>query len=222
MHYFARVLRFFSIFAENIFLSMQKTRNLLIDVARQLFAKRGFEDTTMNDIASESGKGRRTLYTYFSSKEEIYLAVIQNELDRLTKRLDEITHMDASPEKKMVQLIFAHLEAVKDAVYRNGNLRAEFFRDIWKVEAVRKDFDRNEIIMLRRIMNEGNDKGDFDIKNVKLMSVITHYCIKGCEVPYIYGRIVVASPEELYPYVRNLVHKSLSSERKEFVYGGKL
>lgn len=201
---------------------MQKTRNLLIDVARQLFAKRGFEDTTMNDIASESGKGRRTLYTYFSSKEEIYLAVIQNELDRLIKRLDEITHMDASPEKKMVQLIFAHLEAVKDAVYRNGNLRAEFFRDIWKVEAVRKDFDRNEIIMLRRIMNEGNDKGDFDIKNVKLMSVITHYCIKGCEVPYIYGRIVVASPEELYPYVRNLVHKSLSSERKEFVYGGKL
>lgn len=222
MHYSARVLRFFSIFAENKFLSMQKTRNLLIDVARQLFAKRGFEDTTMNDIASESGKGRRTLYTYFSSKEEIYLAVIQNELDRLTKRLDEITHMDASPEKKMVQLIFAHLEAVKDAVYRNGNLRAEFFRDIWKVEAVRKDFDRNEIIMLRRIMNEGNDKGDFDIKNVKLMSVITHYCIKGCEVPYIYGRIVVASPEELYPYVRNLVHKSLSSERKEFVYGGKL
>ncbi len=199
---------------------MQKTRSLLIDVARQLFAKRGYDATTMNDIAVESGKGRRTLYTYFSSKDEIYLAVIQNELEILTGRLDQITHMDASPEKKMVHLIFAHLEAVKDAVYRNGNLRAEFFRDIWKVEGVRKDFDRNEIIMIRRIMNEGNDKGDFDIKNVKLMAVITHYCIKGCEVPYIYGRIVVSSPEELYPYVKNLVHKALSSERTEFVYGG--
>lgn len=202
-------------------LTMQKTRDLLVDVARQLFAKRGFDDTTMNDIAEESGKGRRTLYTYFSSKEEIYLAVIENELKRLTERLEQITHMDASPEKKMVHLIFTHLEAVKDAVFRNGNLRAEFFRDIWKVEAVRKDFDRNEIIMIRRIMNEGNDKGDFDIKNVKLMAVITHYCIKGCEVPYIYGRIVVGSPEELFPYVRNLVHKALSSERKEFVYGGR-
>ena len=197
---------------------MQKTRDLLIDVARQLFAKRGFDDTTMNDIAEASGKGRRTLYVYFSSKEDIYLAVIQNELARLTKRLEEITYMDVAPEKKMVHLIFTHLEAVKDAVYRNGNLRAEFFRDIWKVEGVRKDFDRNEIVLLRRIMQEGNDRGEFDIKNVKLMAVITHYCIKGCEVPYIYGRIVVATPEDLLPHVYSLVHKALGTMRKDFTY----
>ena len=40
---------------------MQKTRNLLVDTARQLFAKNGFEATTMNEIATASGKGRRTL-----------------------------------------------------------------------------------------------------------------------------------------------------------------
>ena len=173
----------------------------------------------MNDIATNSGKGRRTLYTYFRSKEEVYYAVIEHELKRLSDHMDEITHMNASPEKKMIHLIFAHLEAVKEAVYRNGNLRAEFFRDIWKVESVRKDFDLNEILMLRRIMNEGNDKGDFTIANVKLMAVITHYCIKGCEVPYIYGRIVVNSPEELYPYVQNMVHKVLcSGRRNSFTY----
>ena len=37
-----------------------KTRNILVDVARQLFAKHGLENTTMNDIAIASGKGRRT------------------------------------------------------------------------------------------------------------------------------------------------------------------
>ena len=88
---------------------MQKTRNLLVDTARQLFAKNGFEATTMNEIATASGKGRRTLYTYFSSKEEIYLAVIQSELDRLSSRMEEVARQDLSPEKKMVKLFFAHL-----------------------------------------------------------------------------------------------------------------
>ena len=48
-------------------MSISKTRQKLVDVARQLFAKNGLENTTMNDIAMQSGKGRRTLYTYFSS-----------------------------------------------------------------------------------------------------------------------------------------------------------
>ena len=56
-------------------MSTVKTRALLVDVARQLFAKNGFEDTSMNDIAVHANRGRRTLYTYFNSKEEIYLAV---------------------------------------------------------------------------------------------------------------------------------------------------
>ena len=191
-------------------MAVSKTRRLLVDVARQLFAKSGFESTTMNDIALSSGKGRRTLYTYFKSKEEIYYAVIQTELERLYERMEEVARKNIPPEEKMVQLIFTHLTVVKEAVYRNGNLRAEFFRDVWKVEAVRKTFDKNEINLFRRIMNEGNDKGVFDVRNVRLMAEICHFCLKGCEVPFIYGRYAAQNAEELYPYVRRMVLKQLS------------
>lgn len=54
-------------------MTVSKTRTRLVDVARGLFAKQGLENTTMNDIAVASGKGRRTLYTYFKNKEDIYL-----------------------------------------------------------------------------------------------------------------------------------------------------
>ncbi|MCQ2132815.1 MAG: TetR/AcrR family transcriptional regulator [Bacteroidaceae bacterium] len=199
---------------------MIKTRNHLVDTARILFAKNGFEATTMNDIAAASGKGRRTLYTYFSSKEEIYVAVIQSELERLSDQMEEVARQEMTPEKKMAKLFFAHLEFVKETVYRNGNLRAEFFRDIWKVESVRKNFDRNEIILFRRVMNEGNDRGVFDIRNVKLMARITHYCLKGCEVPYIFGRFGVASPEELYPYIFRMVTRMYGADhdKDHFMY----
>jgi AcrR family transcriptional regulator len=190
-------------------MAVSKTRKLLVDVARQLFAKQGFESTTMNDIAALSSKGRRTLYTYFKSKEEVYYAVIQTELERLSERMEEVANKPIAPEEKIVQLVFTHLGVIKEAVYRNGNLRAEFFRDVWKVEAVRKNFDKNEINLIRRIMNEGNDQGKFEIRNVRLMAEIFHFCLKGCEVPFIYGRYAAQNEEELYPYVRNMIMKQL-------------
>ena len=62
-------------------MTVLKTKAMLVDVARQLFAKKGVDATTMNDIAMASKKGRRTLYTYFKSKEQIYMAVVESELD---------------------------------------------------------------------------------------------------------------------------------------------
>ena len=81
-------------------MSTVKTRALLVDVARQLFAKNGFEDTSMNDIAVSANRGRRTLYTYFNSKEEIYFAVIQTELERLYGRMEEVARKSIPPEEK--------------------------------------------------------------------------------------------------------------------------
>ena len=82
-------------------MSISKTRQKLIDVARLLFAKQGFANTTMNDIAVASGKGRRTLYTYFNSKEEIFSTVIESELERLSDKLDEVASRNISPLDKV-------------------------------------------------------------------------------------------------------------------------
>ena len=170
-------------------MSISKTRHVLVDVARQLFAKNGVERTTMNDIAIASGKGRRTLYTYFNSKEEIYAAVIESELERLSDKLDEVAEKKMRPQEKIIEVIYTHLSQIRETVVRNGNLRAEFFRNIWMVEKVRKKFDADEIALFRKVYAEGKASGEFDIENIDIVADITHYCIKGLEVPYIYGRL---------------------------------
>ncbi|MBQ2121164.1 MAG: helix-turn-helix transcriptional regulator, partial [Bacteroidaceae bacterium] len=82
-------------------MSTPKTRALLVDVARELFAKNGIEATTMNDIALASGKGRRTLYTYFRSKEDVYYAVIEHELKLMSEKMDEVAAMLVDPLEKV-------------------------------------------------------------------------------------------------------------------------
>ena len=177
-------------------MSISKTRQKLVDVARQLFAKNGIANTTMNDIAVASGKGRRTLYTYFNRKEDVYSAVIEAELERLSDKLDEVAAMKMRPQDKIIELIYTHLSMIRETVVRNGNLRAEFFRNIWMVEKVRKKFDEDEIELFRKVYSEGKLDGEFDIDNVDLVADITHYCIKGLEVPFIYGRIGHGMTEE--------------------------
>ena len=93
---------------------------------------------------------------------------------------------------------------------RNGNLRAEFFRNIWMVEKVRKKFDADEIAIFRKVYESGNLYGEFDIENVDLVAEITHYCIKGLEVPYIYGRLGQGLTDETSkPLVRKFVYGAL-------------
>ena len=196
-------------------MSISKTRQILIDVARQQFAKNGMENTTMNDIAIASGKGRRTLYTYFSSKEDIYAAVIESELERLSDKLDEVAEMEMRPQEKVIELIYTHLRSIRETVARNGNLRAEFFRNIWMVEKCRKKFDADEIALFRKVYKEGRELGEFEFDNLDMVAAITHYCIKGLEVPYIYGRIGKGlTDDSSRPMVAKFVYGALGKNKR--------
>lgn len=191
-------------------MTVSKTKAKLVDVARQLFAKMGVENTTMNDIALASKKGRRTLYTYFKSKEEIYMAVVESELDILLDMMQKVAEKKISPDIKMLELIYTRLDAVKEVVYRNGTLRANFFRDIWRVEKIRKKFDAKEIQIFKAVLSEAKEKGVFKIDDVEMTAIIVHYCVKGIEVPYIRGHIGAnLDGETRKKYVENIVFGAL-------------
>ncbi|MEQ3147064.1 TetR/AcrR family transcriptional regulator [Phocaeicola coprocola] len=197
-------------------MTVLKTRAKLVDVARQLFAKKGVEATTMNDIAVASKKGRRTLYTYFKSKDQIYMAVAESELKMLSDTMDKVAKKPTVPDEKILELITTHLDIIKMAVYRNGTLRADFFRDIWRVEAMRKYFDNNEIKLFREVLREGKEQGLFDIDNVEITADILHYCIKGIEVPYIRGQIGEDLDDETgWRYVSKIVYGALGCRKEK-------
>ena len=164
-----------------------KTREILVDVARQLFAKMGVGKTTMNDIAQASRKGRRTLYTYFKSKNDIYLAVIESELEQLQQSLFRVGEKELEPVEKLKSFIFTRLDAVKEAVRRNGNLQADFFQDVSRVEKVRKKFDLKEIQIIKKILHEGVQKKIFRLFDIDVSALTLHYALKGIEIPYIKG-----------------------------------
>ena len=124
--------------------------------------------------------------------------------------MDDVSSRDMDFEQKMILLVYTHLNMIKEAVTRNGSLRAEFFRNIWMVERVRKTFDHDELELFQRVLQEGCDKGAFRIQNVPLMADIFHYALRGLEVPYIYGRLGKGmTMEESRPIVTDYIRRLL-------------
>ena len=74
--------------------------------------------------------------------------------------MEKVAEQDIAPDTKILRLIETHLDSIKMVVFRNGTLRAGFFRDIWRVEAVRKNFDRTETEAVQAGVDGRKGKGN--------------------------------------------------------------
>lgn len=187
-----------------------KTRIQFIEAAKALFVRKGYDDTTMIDIAEEAGLSRRTLYAYFDSKVEVYQAVINNEVEKALVKLEEIANQNIPAQQKIVEFVFSYFRYVKEMVENNGTLRSGFFRNSWGLEHFRKDFDQKQKQLLQRIITEGKVSGAFDVINVRRTSEIFHYCMRGFEASYIRGKIWQGNTrEEIRFEARRLIFGAL-------------
>ena len=193
---------------------VSKTREKFIEVARQLFARKGVENTTMNDIASASEKGRRTIYTYFKSKREIFNAVIASETDELLKRLRQIINLDIPAEEKLVKYIDCRFDTMSEIVSRNGSLRAGFFRDVRKVDRARKLITDKESNLLKEILQEGIEQGVFRINDLDGASLVITHTLHGLDVPYVRDNISKegVTQEQLKKYTTRLILYGLNGK----------
>ena len=193
------------------------TREKFIEVARQLFARKGVENTTMNDIASASEKGRRTIYTYFKSKREIFNAVIASETEELLKRLNQVVALKIPAEEKLLKYIDCRFDTMSEIVSRNGSLRAGFFRDVRKVDRARKLITAKESFLLKEILKEGVEQGVFKIKDLECVSLVITHTLHGLDVPYVRDNISKegVNQEQLKKYIKHLILYGITGKDKE-------
>ena len=144
-----------------------KTREKLIEVARQLFTHKGVAHTTMNDIANASAKGRRTIYTYFKNKREIYNAVLEGESDRMVNALREIARSDAPGEDRLRTFLRVRLDRLM-ASGKNDSQRAWLKFDGRRLERIQSMAREKESAMLSALLAEGCEKGIFRIDRCRL------------------------------------------------------
>ncbi len=89
---------------------LNRRRHELWDVAVALFLEKGFQETSMQEIAAAAGVGKSTLYDYFATKEEILVSYVEDALFDLTEQARQIDHQNLSAAEKLRQVMHLHLE----------------------------------------------------------------------------------------------------------------
>ena len=143
--------------------SAEERKNEILDVAEQLFAEKGFDNASTNDIIKKIGIARGTLYHHFTSKEEILDAIV----DRMTQ--NGIARANAIVSDKNVSLQ-ERLTAVILALNISGEVEEEVFEQIHKPQNALLHQKMQERLLsgvvpvIARLIEEGNESGLFESK----------------------------------------------------------
>ncbi|WP_207767811.1 TetR/AcrR family transcriptional regulator [Heyndrickxia camelliae] len=98
---------------------MKQKRKELIKTAIKLFAEKGFQSTSVQDIVSNYGISKGAFYNYFSSKEELLVDIFRYYHDKLNKKISEIDALNIDPKEKIrkrIQLQFQYFMKHRDFI----------------------------------------------------------------------------------------------------------
>jgi len=158
-------------------------RNSIVEVAREIFAHYGFRKTTMNEIAGGVGKGKSSLYYYFNSKEDVFRAVIEKEADTMKQKLVDAVAAETDPVEKLRIYVVARMEILHELVNFHQAINSEYLTNLDFIQKMRRNYDSEEVALLKRILELGVELGTFRIEDVDLTSLAVATALKGLEVP---------------------------------------
>jgi len=96
----------------------QATRTRIVDAAGELFAKRGYQDTSIEDVLDKSGISRGALYHHFRDKEELFVAVLEAVEARIADATVKASRGIADPVGALLAGCNAWLDVSRDPAIR--------------------------------------------------------------------------------------------------------
>jgi AcrR family transcriptional regulator len=155
--------------------TMEASRGAILDAAATLFCRNGYETTSLRDVAARSKLKAGSLYHYFSSKEEMLDAVMQEGLRRLHGEVESavVALPESATHLERIQTAMgAHLKALhgqKDYIRANLVLYGHAPRAIKTANlALRRAYARYWSGLLKSAVDAGALRSDLDLTLVRL------------------------------------------------------
>lgn len=136
----------------------------IVQIAGELFATKGFDGTSLYDIAEAVGVLRGSLYHYITSKEDLLYDVIRVMHERLAENMTLCDRFSGDPLRQLIAFCYNHITLNADA--RHFSRGAVFWRDIDRLseekrQVIVRDRDAYERY-LRKILKTGQEAGVVD------------------------------------------------------------
>ena len=143
-------------------LSKENIEERILDAWDRLLARYGYRKMTMDDLASEAGIGKGTIYLYFRGKEDLVYSHIDHVIRQLIERLERVLRSGLSPADKIREMIVLRVMFRFDAVQHFPESLSEMFRDLRTgVLERREHYFREEAKLFAAVLRQGHRAGIF-------------------------------------------------------------
>lgn len=129
--------------------------------AKDLFQTYGLEKTTMEDIAEAAGKGKSTLYYYFKKKEDVFYAVVKEEMLSIMETVEKGIKLAHTAEEKLRLFFTIHDNAIRNKAKLYPIIFKETKKHVPLLHRIRRETHTNEIKTMKAILLEGLASGEF-------------------------------------------------------------
>jgi len=152
---------------------------LIIQSARKRFAYYGFSKVTMDEIAGDVNMGKASLYYYFPTKEDLFKAVISQELNELQKNIELILQQPSSASDKLKSYTEKRMEFFKKLL-NLGTLSVHVYNDTKSLfKNIFLDFADVELNIIKKIIEEGKQKKEFNAELSDDTAVVFLHILQG-------------------------------------------
>jgi AcrR family transcriptional regulator len=158
----------------------------VIAKAREVFQQYGFKKTTMEDIARELGKGKSTLYYYFSSKEAIFEEVVDQEMHRFFQLIRKAVGKSQTGREKLKAYSKMRLNRINEMCNLSHALKNDLIENIGAVLEIKRKHDSTHEGIVRDIILFGVNDGEFrklSPRDIDLISFLFVSLFKGMGLP---------------------------------------
>lgn len=158
----------------------EKTKEkAIIEAAKERFAHFGFSKVTMEEIASDVDLGKASLYYYFPTKEDLFKAVISLEQNKLKENFDGLLQKNTAASKKLQEYVDLRMKFFRDLI-NLGTLSVHSYFDTKSViKKVFIDFEKIELELIKKIINEGKKSKEFNPELSKDTALIFLHILQG-------------------------------------------
>ena len=139
---------------------LEKRRRIL-DAASRVFGEWDYHAVTMDEIARRSGVGKGTLYRYFDSKEDLFIALIDEGLVLLVERLEHEEKAEATPVETLTQMTHAIVRSFYQHLPFFRILNGDRGRLIVRKKQLFQQRRRRMVTALGRVLERGMAAGMF-------------------------------------------------------------
>jgi AcrR family transcriptional regulator len=161
----------------------EEARTKIVEIARNIFSHFGFRKTTMEEIALATRKGKSSIYYYFSSKEDIFKAVVEKEAEELKDELYKKIADIEDPIERLNVYITVRMRKLNKLTNFYTALKSDYLSHLEFIEEIRKSYDLDEVRIVTGIIQDGIERGKFSVEDPHLSAVAIVTAMKGLEVP---------------------------------------